>query len=270
MTDALQTETEEGQAAGTISENVTLDESGLAPDTGENQSKNNDGVSDQDKVNKAINKQHAKYREEQRKRIQIEKERDEARQRLAEFEEKSNSVDIPKSPDPFDPEFESKRQAREDAIARKAEQDAAKAAAEVQQSANVEAAQQAEFEKFQARAKAYDARIGALKLDAEEIQEAAKVVGEYGIHSDLIDVILDDEDGPLITKYLAANPLELDDLNNMSTVQAAIRINSIIKPAAALLKPQASTETPDPVGDIDSGRGGGEKTSELLKGATFE
>lgn len=266
----LQTETEESNIAATESETTNESGAGLAPAAGENQSKNEDGeqLTEQEKVQKAINKQHFKYREEERKRLAAEEREKELQRKLAEYESKNSEIVIPPMPNPFDEDFESKVKDRDEAIRRVAAQEAEKKSMQDEQQRNQEAAQQKENERIQAKAEKYDQRIETLGLTKDEIAVAGRTVAEYGISPDVAEFILDHEQGPLITKYLANNPVELDEIRSMNPIDAAFKINSTIAVAAASLKPQA-TNTPDPAETL-GGRGAVEQGSSLIKGATFE
>lgn len=275
MTDELQTETNDsGITFDTdhieteeTTEATETQESGadLAPATGENQPKNEN---DSDGVQKAINKQHAKYREEERKRIQIEKEAKELREKLEAIEAERGEIIIPAIPDPFDDDFEEKVRAREEAIAKKAAQDAQKNWAVEQQQKQQEAAAQAERERLDEAVANFGKRSIQLGIDPAEMRQAEQTVLDYGVPGEIIDFLLQDSDGPLITQYLAKNPLELDELRSMAPMQAAIKINSGIREAASTLKPQA-TAAPDPAETL-TGRGAGEPESPHIAGATFE
>lgn len=221
----------------------------------------------QDAVQAAINRQHAKYREEERKRIALEKELEEARKELESAKASKGIIEVPPIPDAWDEDFDEKIAARDKALLRKAEQDALFKAEEAKQSAARKSAEQAEQERMAKLVGDYDKRIVKLGLDAGEVRRAVDTVVSYGISNDLGEFLLGDADGPLITKYLADNPLELDELRGMSPITAALRINSTIRAAASVLKPQAS-EAPDPIEPL-AGRGAGEKVSPLIKGATF-
>ena len=79
-----------------------------------------------------------------------------------------------------------------------------------------------------------------------------------------------DPDGPLITKYLATNPVELQEVVGMSPIQAALHIERSIKPKATQLRPRKST-TPNPPKSVE----GASADSDLgryphIKGATIE
>lgn len=276
MTDELQAEESgitldsdpiENNEAGT----ETTNESGaeLAPATGENQDKNEGDITEQTK--KAINKQHAKYREEERKRIALEDKLAKANEQISKFEAEKGDVTIPLIPDRYDFDsdeaFNAAVQARDDAIMQKATQDAQHQNALDTQTATKEAAQQAEQEQTDSLVKDFDSRIVKLGLEPEVIRTAVNTIVDYGISKDVGEYILGHEDGPLITQYLAENPIELDELRNLPPIMAAMRINSEIKLAASANKPQASN-APDPT-EVLSGRGAKEMESPLLKGATF-
>ena len=221
-----------------------------------------------DGVQKAINKQHAKYREEERKRIEIEKKLEDANSKLEKLEAEKSDVEIPAIPDPYDDDYEERLKIRDEAIRLNAMQEAQKVSVTAQQEAQKEVAQKAEQERFTTLVQGYNEQTVKLGLSPDEIRVAGDKVVEYGISVDVAEFILQQEDGPLITKYLADNPVILDDLRHMPPIQAALKINSEIKAAASTLKPQAST-TPDPAETL-SGRGAGEQVNPLIKGVTFE
>ncbi len=246
----------ENQEAGTVESGAEL-----ATATEEKQDKSNDGVQ------KAINKQHAKYKEEERKRIASENEATELRGKLEAIEAERGKITIPDAPDPYDEDFEVKREARESAIRQQAARDAQQNVVTEQQVANKEAAEKVEQERIGELVNSYDKRIATLGLDSGEIKKAGETVVSYGISGELAEYILGDADGPLLIKHLADNPIVLDELSNMSPIQAAFKVNSDIRAAASTLKPQAS-ETPDPAETLN-GKGRTEAKSPLIAGATF-
>ena len=221
-----------------------------------------------DGVQKAINKQHAKYREEERKRIQAEDEAGKLREKLEKLEAEKSVVDIPAIPDPYDDNYEEQLRIRDEAIMRKATQDAQQQSVIAQQDAQKEVAQKAEQERLNTLVSGYDGQIAKLGLNPEEVRVAGDKVVEYGISADLAEFILQQEDGPLITQYLSKNPVALDDLRHMSVIDGAFKVSSDIRKAASTLKPQAS-QTPDPTETL-TGRGAGEKVSPFIAKATFD
>lgn len=228
----------------------------LATATEEKQDKSNDGA--QDAANKAINKQHAKFREEERKRIDSDKRAKLAETELAELKANQEKVNIPEIPDSYDEDFESKLQAREEAIRLKATQDAKTQYATDQQTATKNAAAETEKTRVNNLITDYTARISTLGLSADEIRLAGDTVVANGIDGQVAEYILGDEDGPLITRYLSKNPIIQDELRGLSTIDAAMKINSVVRQAAVATKTQAS-ETPDPT-EIINGSGTAEKS----------
>ena len=104
-------------------------------------------------------------------------------------------------------------------------------------------------------------------IKSEELQVAGAAVSNFLVQEELVNFIIEDDHGPLITKYLSQNLTELDNLRSMSPIQAAIRITNEIKPKAAALKPKVN-QAPDPV-DTPQGAGISPKPKGP-KGATFE
>jgi len=235
--------------------------SDLATEAEEKQDKAQDGVQ------KAINKQHAKFKEEERKRIASEDEARELREKLEAIEAENGDVTIPPMPDAYDEDFDQKVAARENAIRQQAVRDAQQSVIAEQKVAAKKDEERAEQDRINSLVSGYEKRTALLGLDANEISKAGDVVVSYGIAGELAEFILNDDDGPLITKYLAGNPLELDDLRNMPITQATIKINSTIRESASAMKPQAST-APDPVETLQ-GRGASEKVDPFIAGATF-
>lgn len=241
----------------------------LAPATGEDQSKTEDSKAQaQEMAQKAINKQHAKYREEERKRIEMEEKLKAANKKLEAFEAEKGEITIPPVPDTFDEDFEEKLKQRDEAIMQKAQQDAQKQSVVAQQTANEEAVAKVEEERVQTLIGGYSQRINTLGLNADEVRVAGDTVVRNGIDGSVAEYILGDEDGPLITKYLAENPVIQDELRHLPPIQAAMKIDSTIRQAVSTMKPQVS-DAPDPIETLD-GRGAGEQVSRFIKGATFE
>jgi len=263
----LQTEIDEITETDGVELGTGTTGSDLATDSAAEREEKDPAVVAQEKAQKAINKQHAKYREEERKRIAAESAKSDLESRLAELEAKDSAVVIPPMPDAYDENFTALMADRDTAIRQKAEIDAKQSVNDANEAGVRKAAEVAEKERVSGLLGSFDKRISALGLKSEEVGKAVAIVADYGISPEVGEFILNDEDGPLITQYLAANPLKLDELRGMSPIQAALAINSDIRSAAATLKPVA-TDTPDPAETL-SGRGATEKTHPLLNGATF-
>lgn len=121
--------------------------------------------------------------------------------------------------------------------------------------------QQKEYES----AVAYTGRAKGLGVSTEELQQAGNVVHAYGVSNHVQQAILNDPDGPVITKYLAANPQAIDALNNSTWLNGQEVFNKV-KQAASALKPKASS-TPPPADILQTGAPSGDSNP---WGATFE
>lgn len=123
-----------------------------------------------------------------------------------------------------------------------------------EQQAQQQRAQQAQMEQqraLQDKAASYSGRAKDLGVSAEELQAAGNVINNYGINNDVVMAIVEDPEGPLITKYLSANPQAIDELNN-STWLNGQEVYKKIKSAASALKPKASN-APAPADILQNG-----------------
>lgn len=200
-----------------------------------------------------------------------EREAESLRKRVAEFEQTQQARPVvPALPDALTVNTEVFQQhlaQRDTAIRQAAEYDAQQTALKAQQQASETARQQAQHEELVKQAQTYTARAVQLGLKPDELQAAGKLVGEFGVHPEIATMILADDHGPLITKYLASNLQELDDLSRLPVTQQAVRIATLIKTKAASLKPRVSN-APDPLNPV---RGGGLPPADFgPKGATYE
>ncbi len=177
-------------------------------------------------VNKAIGRQHAKFREEQHRADGLEAELQRVRAQMPQ-EQRPN---IPDAPDPLDDNFDQQLEARDKVIREAAAFDVRQEVAIAQrtEAANrVQATQQATLAQS---AQTYGKRAQDLGLNAAELQVAADMVAAYGVSDDMVQHILNDEQGPLITQYLAGNLNELETLGGMTPMQAAVHLATKIVP----------------------------------------
>lgn len=252
-----QVETEE---TGTVS-----DGSELASDTGENQEEKTQQA--QEAANKAINKKHFQYKEEERKRLAAEKELQELRAKLE--QQTSQRPEIPPIPDPYDENYEAKVKARDEAI-RQVVVYEAKQEVETQRKQQLEEQQRQEQAKqIESMVTTYNQRAKSLGLDVAEVEKAGDTLVQYGVSQDVANFLLSDEDGPLMTKYLAANPLELERIQSMPPMQAAIALNDSVRKQAAGLKPK-QTKAPEPPEVLNGGGYQDDQGMPHIKGAKFE
>jgi len=219
-------------------------------------------------LNEAIGKKVFKQREAERERDRLAKELEELRKQVP----AQRRPEVPELPDPYaltDEQYKAQQAKRDQALREAAAFDAR------QQSLNEQAQrlqaqqEQARQDELMAVVGTYTQRAKALGVKPEELQEASQVCGAFGLggNDPLTQFILADDQGPLITKYLAKNPLELEQLVAMPATQAAVRIATTIRAKAVALKPKVNT-APDPV-DTPRSTGTGQKKRGPV-GATFE
>ena len=201
---------------------------------------------EQQKVfNDAVGKKVFKLREKER-------EAETLRRRLEELEARipqQGRPQVPESPDPFalsDVEYRQKLVQRDQAIREAAAWEAQQQALQWQRQQAQFEQQQRQQERQQAEVMAYADRAKKLGVAAAELQEAGTLVAGYGIDPALVEMILADDHGPLLTKYLAKNQLELERLVQMPVTMAAVRLATDLKSKAVAMKPKV-TKTPDPL-----------------------
>jgi len=172
-------------------------------------------------------------------------------------------------PDSFDDDFDAKIKLRDEAIVAQANYNAQNNAYLQQQDLNQQQAAQAKQVKVQESMQSYSAKATELGIKQDELQAAGNAVANYGLSDDLVMHILNEPDGPLITKHLAANPQDGYQLAQMSPFMVGSFLDGI-KVKASALKPKTSS-TPAPATNL-SGNGVDPESGKYshIKGAKFE
>jgi hypothetical protein len=221
-------------------------------------------VKEEDEAAQAIRDAAFKAREAKREAAAEKERREELERKLQQYEAPVRP-DIPPPPDPYDQDFQQRVAHRDALIAQAARWDAQQAYVQQQAQADAQARWQAEQDKLRATVTAYSGTADKLGITASELSQAGQAVAQFGIHDDLAQHILTDEQGPSITVYLSKNPLEMDKISNMSPIKAAAYIESHVKPKAVKPPPQLA---PEPV---ESLKGSGVPENEShMKGVTME
>lgn len=221
----------------------------------------------QEAINKAINKKHFEAKEAERRA-------EEAERQLQEFQRKEQErmaaqyADIPPIPDAFDDDYDAKIKARDEALLAKARFDAQQQTLQQQEQARQQQAQADKARQFQEKAASYSKKALELGIKQEELQAAGNTVANYGLEDGLVLHILSDEDGPLITKHLAANPQEGYELAQTSPYEVGLKLASI-KEKAKALKPKKSN-TPPPTEKVEGSAVTPDDSYAHIKGASFE
>ena len=220
----------------------------------------------QEKFNREIGKKVAKMREIERENQRLLREKQELEQRLP----KQTRPVVPDVPDPYaltDEQFRAQIRQREEILRQQATYDAQQQILLQQQQAEQRRIENERIVALESDAEMYRTRALKVGVNSDELATAGMAVNQFGIDNSLAEMILKDEDGPLITLYLSKNLIELEALSRMTTLQAAVKLVTDIKQKAATLKRKVNT-TPSP---IDAPRNSGVGSRNYgADGATYE
>ena len=187
--------------------------------------------------NEEIGKKVAKQREAERKAEELERKAADLEAKLKEVSQPQRPH-IPDAPDPFADDYEAQVKARDDALLRAAEYDTQQRFAHEQAQQAQHQSEMAQRQQLVESVQSYSERAGKLGIAADELQQAGNMVGQYGLHDDVVDHILRDRQGPSLTLYLANNPLELEQVRQMKPTLAAIYLENQIKAKAVASRPR--------------------------------
>ena len=261
MTDELQADSATPDTA------IPTEGSELAPDTGENQEEKITFSEDQQKIfDDAIHKKTFKQRQQQR---EFGEEKTALQSRITQLESqipKDTRPVVPAMPDAYADDFEQQVQARDEAIRQSAAFDARETLASEQQQAAAQQAHNDALADINQKTAAYAQNATNLGIKPEELQKSGDILMQMGVSAELATQLVAEENGPLMTTYLAANPDVFDRLNSADQWSAGVILNDV-RLKAAEMKPQ-QTAAPAPVNVLN---GGGSTTEERgPKGATYE
>ena len=227
-----------------------------------------EGFIDLESHQKDVNVQHKKFRDQERGRVAAEERAATAERKFQELQSRNNAVVIPPIPDKYSDNFDAEMRSRDRAIEAKTAQDAELKQAQDQRLKDNEASVATQNQAITDKVAGFDSNMVALGLNPVETKADADAVISFGVSNNFQDILLEDPDGPLLVKYLAANPIEVEKMNGMSTLGLVNHINSDVRAKASLLRPQTSN-APNPPIVLDGG--GAPTTAEAWeKGAKYE
>jgi hypothetical protein len=177
---------------------------------------------------------------------------------------------IPTMPDPYSDNYEQEIAERDKAILAKAQYDARAEFQAQQAQLQARESQRLEQEKLNKAVQDYSGRANKLGIEQADLAAAGQIVAAYGINDHVTQHILSDENGPLITKYLSANPQAMESLQTLPPINAGIFLETQIKPEAIKLKPKTSS-APDPIETLNgAGVNADANNYPHVGGGTFE
>lgn len=201
----------------------------------------------QEAVNKVINKKHFEAAEAKRQAEEYKRQLD-----AIQNQQQTHAPVVPEAPDPYDDDYESKMADYRTALEAKGRYDAEQRYLQEQQQIQQQQQQQQAMQQQQEIANKYLEKGRKAGLDVNEMIQAGQTIQNYGLSDELQAAIASDDDGPLIVKHLAANPVLAVELAQMPTYQAAIHLHTKVRPEVQQLKPK-STNAPTPTKRVNSG-----------------
>lgn len=220
----------------------------------------------QEAVDKRINKLTFEKYEERRKREKIEQELEQARQKIA--AQTQQEVIVPEMPDAFDPNFDQKIKARDEALRQQA-------MVQAKRDAERQRSEQAQRQKLESDRETITGYVNSMFSEAKKIgikeadlRQADDTVAMFIKDQGLARFILSQKEAPQIITQLAGNIAELESISKMDPISAAAHIASNVIPRAKSYKASIS-KTPEPL-DIPKGKANSAKPDKFTDGYTFE
>jgi hypothetical protein len=222
-----------------------------------------------DKTKYAFKKKAFQLQEERQKREKAEQKAAAAEAKLAELTKPKRPI-VPDYPDPLDPLYQQKLKSRDEALIAQQKYDNDVASAEHQKKAASQDVVNQMLEGLKQKQTSFQEKITDLGLDAKDIDADEKTIIPFinSSNAPTAEYILGHDNGPLIVKYLANDPIEMDKVSRMTPMNAAVYINNEISPKAEKYKP-ATTKTPAPA-KVINGRSKIKQEDPMIAGATFE
>jgi multidrug efflux pump subunit AcrB len=199
----------------------------------------------QAKVDEIIGKKTYEARQRER---ELEAEREALRKQLEEVSQQvpqNERPAIPPVPDPFDDDYDEQIKARDAALLKAAEFDAQQSLKAEQSKREQEQKMLQEAKALEERAQTHAEKAKKLNVTDEELAQSQKVLVNFGISPEIAEYILDDDQGPLIQRYLAQHPQELDQVVRMPSHRGLIHLATEIKSKAAVKTTSNAPEPPD-------------------------
>ena len=224
----------------------------------------------QDAINAAINKKHREKMEAERKAAEYKAQVEEFQRKEQEQLAKSFES-IPPIPDAFDDDYEQKLAERDKALAAKAQYDAQQNIMQQQQQQQQYQQQIEQQRLMQESINKYEERaVKDFGISKESLNADVQTVNQLGISPELGLHVMNDDQGALITQYLAKNIDESANLFAQNPFQQAQYIENVIKPKLEALKPK-QTAAPTPPTNL-TGNGADKDLGKYkhLSGAKFE
>lgn len=190
----------------------------------------------QDAINEAIARQHAKYREEQRQRLALEKELNELRSGKASAADPEPKIF---EVDPYADDVADQIKQRDESIRAHAAWVGRQQQRQMQQQ---QYQQQTELQKRQQAAEQAEQFFSRAKedgVDQQKLGQAVQTVGMYQLGMEVAQYLMADDKGYQMTLHLAKDPALLAELSLMEPYQRILHIERNVR-ARVSVKPRSS------------------------------
>lgn len=114
---------------------------------------------------------------------------------------------------------------------------------EAESEARAKQTQEKEQQRMGSLLETYNKNIARLKINPKVLEQAANTCESYGINKDLVEHLLEDEDGPAIVAYLGASVDDLAEVTSMKPTKAVAYIERMIR---SKLKNKQTSKAPAP------------------------
>lgn len=195
----------------------------------------------QEAVDAAIAKQHAKYREEQRKRKALEQELESLKQRGVSNDPEPEIFQV----DPYAADLNEQLKARDDSVRnhqawqeRQKQREAEKSEYQRSQEAERHQTQQQRVENYLNQAK-------ELKISETDLNSAMSSVGRYQLGPEFAEYLMGDDKGVALTLQLSKQPALLAELSTMTPNQAILHVERTVR-SKLDIKPRSGGGKPPP------------------------
>lgn len=212
---------------------------------------------DQEAVNRRIAQKHREAREQQERADRLEAELQSLRGAQSDDDKEPVIPDFPDRYSLSDQEFADALNSRDEALRKHAAWQG-RLQQRVEQQTAAQTAKVTQFvKKVNKDVEAYSARAESVGISKTELKEIGETIGAYKIPDALVLEILQDEDGPLIAKFLSQSTADLEKISKMEPIAAALYIERSVKQKAVQLKPK-TTNAPAPATRVDGNKGDAE------------
>lgn len=208
--------------------------------------------------NDAINKKVAKQREAERKAEEAERRAKEIEEQLKAQKEPERPSVPPKPTDPYADDYEKRMDEWAEKVAEQKAYDERVAWQERQLAEQQQAAQQAEYQKYQQKTSEYFERGDKLGISQVELSAASQQINAFNLQQDIVNHLLDDDRGPEMALYLANNLEDMQTVATLPPTKAAVYLETVVKPKSRREPPKVppkpvETDTGSSVTETDDG-----------------